>query len=142
MGVNNRMSKQRLKPFKEFLPERLRGTRQERALGALSEEMLEETITDASAIVIDSTSTDDERTEAINVFAEDIRNMRGGRIVVIAVFRTDFTEESVQSWFTMSPAFLVAGVRRRSPRQNGAYSGAKVIRSLTKSKSRGIRHGL
>jgi len=47
MGVNNRMSKQRLKPFKEFLPERLRGTRQERALGALSEEMLEETITEA-----------------------------------------------------------------------------------------------
>jgi hypothetical protein len=47
--------------------------------------MLEETITDASAIVIDSTSTDDERTEAINVFAEDIRNMRGGRIVTIAV---------------------------------------------------------
>ena len=85
MGVNNRMSKQRLKPFKEFLPERLRGTRQERALGALSEEMLEETITDASAIVIDSTSTDDERTEAINVFAEDIRNMSGGRIVAIAV---------------------------------------------------------
>jgi len=85
MGVNNRMSKQRLKPFKHFLPERFRGTRQGRALGALSEGMLEETITGASAIVIDSTSTDDERTEAINVFAEDIRNMRGGRIVAIAV---------------------------------------------------------
>ena len=85
MGVNNRMSKQRLKPFKEFLPERLRGTRQGRALGALSEETLEGTINGASAIVIDSTSTDDERTEAINVFAEDIRNMSGGRIVAIAV---------------------------------------------------------
>ena len=69
------MSKQRLKPFK--LPERLRGTRQGRALGALSEETLEGTITGASAIVIDSTSTDDERTEAINGFAEDIRNMSG-----------------------------------------------------------------
>jgi hypothetical protein len=74
-----------LKPFKHFLPERLRGTRQGRALGALSEETLEETITGASAIVIDSTSTDDERTEAINDFAEDIRNMRGERIVAIAV---------------------------------------------------------
>jgi DNA-binding GntR family transcriptional regulator len=48
-----------------------------RALGALSEETLEGTITGASAIVIDSTSTDDERTEAINGFAEDIRNMSG-----------------------------------------------------------------
>jgi hypothetical protein len=104
MGVNKRMSKQRLKPFKEFLPERLRGTRQGRALRALSEETLEGTINGASAIVIDSTSTDDECTEAINVFAEDMRNMRGGRIVAIAVFRTDFTEESVQSSFTMSPA--------------------------------------
>ena len=85
MGVNNRMSKQRLKPFKHFLPERLRGTRQGRALGALGEETLEGTITGASAIVIDSTSTDDERTEAINVFAEDIRNMRGGRIAAVAV---------------------------------------------------------
>jgi hypothetical protein len=85
MGVNNRMSRQRLKPFKHFLPERLRGTRQGRALGALSEETLEQTITGASAIVIDSTSTDDERTEAINDFDEDIRNMRGERIVAIAV---------------------------------------------------------
>jgi hypothetical protein len=85
VGVNNRMSRQRLKPFKHFLLERLRGTRQGRALGALSEETLEETITGASAIVIDSTSTDDERTEAINDFAEDIRNMRGERIVAIAV---------------------------------------------------------
>jgi hypothetical protein len=73
-----------LKPFKHFLPERLRGTRQGRALGALSEETLEQTITGASAIVIDSTSTDDERTEAINDFAEDIRNMSGERIVAIA----------------------------------------------------------
>jgi hypothetical protein len=54
-------------------------------LGALSEETLEGTITGASAIVIDSTSTNDERTEAINGFAEDIRNMSGERIVAIAV---------------------------------------------------------
>jgi len=74
-----------LKPFKHFLPERLRGTRQGRALGALSEETLEGTITGASAIVIDSTSTNDERTEAINGFAEDIRNMSGERIIAVAV---------------------------------------------------------
>ena len=85
MEVNNRMSKQRLKPFRHFLPRHLRRTRQGRALGALSEETLEGTITGASAIVIDSTSTDDECTEAIDVFAEDMRNMRGGRIVAIAV---------------------------------------------------------
>ena len=52
MGVNNRMAKQRLKPFRHFLPERFRGTRQGRALGALSEETQEGTITGASAIVI------------------------------------------------------------------------------------------
>jgi hypothetical protein len=52
MGVNNRMSKQRLKPFKEFLPERLRGTRQGRALGALSEETLEGTITGAYTLMV------------------------------------------------------------------------------------------
>jgi hypothetical protein len=79
------MSKQRLKPFRHFLPRRLRRTRQGRALGALSEETLEGTITGASAIVIDSPSTDDERTEVINDFAEDIRNMSGERIVAIAV---------------------------------------------------------
>ena len=39
----------------------------------------------STAIVIDSTSTDDERTEAIDGFAEDIRNMSGERIVATAV---------------------------------------------------------
>jgi hypothetical protein len=42
-------------------------------------------MTDAFAIAIDSTSTDDERTEAINSFAEAIRNMSGERIFAIAV---------------------------------------------------------
>ena len=52
---------------------------------AKREETLEATITDAYAIAIDSTSTDDERTEAINDFVEDIRSMSGERIVAIAV---------------------------------------------------------
>ena len=38
-------------------------------------------ITEASAIVIDSTSTDEERVKAINDFAEEIANMSGERIV-------------------------------------------------------------
>ena len=42
-------------------------------------------ITGASAIVIDSTSTDEERAKAINDFAEEIANMSGERIVAIAV---------------------------------------------------------
>jgi hypothetical protein len=79
-------TKRPLKPFKHFLPERLRGTRQGRALGkALSEETLEGTITGASAIVIDSTATDDERAKAINDFVEYISNMDGERIFAIAV---------------------------------------------------------
>ena len=52
---------------------------------AKREETLEATITDAFAIAIDSTSTDDERTEAINSFAEAIRNMSDERIFAIAV---------------------------------------------------------
>ena len=39
----------------------------------------------ASAIVIDSTSTDDERAKAVSDFAEEISNMSGERIVAIAV---------------------------------------------------------
>ena len=42
-------------------------------------------ITGASAIVIDSTSTDGERAKAIKDFAEEISNMNGERIVAIAV---------------------------------------------------------
>jgi hypothetical protein len=74
-----------LKPFKHFLPERLRGTRQGRALGALSEETVEETITGASAIVIDETSTDVGRAKAVKGFVADISNMSGERIVAVAV---------------------------------------------------------
>ena len=51
----------------------------------MTEETFEMTITQASAIVIDSTSTDEERAKAINDFAEDIANMSGERIVAIAV---------------------------------------------------------
>jgi hypothetical protein len=82
MGVATKVN---FETVRTVFTDTLRGTRQGRALGALSEETLEGTITGASAIVIDSTSTDDERTEAINGFAEDIRNMSGERIIAVAV---------------------------------------------------------
>ena len=84
--TNHIISKRRLKPFKQFLPECFSGTRQREALGKkLNEEALDWAITGASAIVIDSALTDEERAKAINDFAEDIANMSGERIVAIAV---------------------------------------------------------
>jgi hypothetical protein len=80
------LPKRRLKPFKQFLPECFRGTRQRGALGeTLAEETLDWAITGASAIVIDNASTDEERAKAISDFAEDIANMSGERIVAIAI---------------------------------------------------------
>ena len=80
------ISKRRLKPFSRFLSERLQSSEQWQALGKkLNEEAIEMAITGASAIVIDSTSTDEERAKAINDFAEDIANMSGERIVAIAI---------------------------------------------------------
>ncbi len=70
--------KRRLKPFKQFLPECFHGSGQWHALGkTLNEDAIEMAITGASAIVIDSTATDEERVKAINDFAEDIANMSG-----------------------------------------------------------------
>ena len=84
--TNHIVSKRRLKPFKQFLPERLQSSGQWQALGkTLNEDAIEMAITGASAIVIDSTSTDEERAKAINDFAEDIANMSGERIVAIAI---------------------------------------------------------
>ena len=84
--TNHIISKRRLKPFKQFLPECVGGTRQREALGkTLTEDTIEMAITGASAIVIDSTSTDEERAKAINDFAEEIANMSGERIVAIAI---------------------------------------------------------
>jgi hypothetical protein len=75
-----------LKRFRHFLPERLRGTGQRSALGnALNEETLEATVTEASVIVIDETSTDDGRAKAVKGFVVDISNMSGERIVAVAV---------------------------------------------------------
>jgi hypothetical protein len=86
MGVNHTMPNRRLKPFKQFLAERFRTSGQRQALGkALNEETLEQTITGATAIVIDSATTDDERAKAISDFAADIESMRGERIFAIAV---------------------------------------------------------
>ena len=84
--TNHIISKRRLKPFKQFLPERFQSSGQWRSFGQkLNEDAIEMAITGASAIVIDSASTDEERAEAINDFAEEIANMRGERIVAIAV---------------------------------------------------------
>ena len=76
----------RLKPFKRFLSERFQSSGHWRALGKpINEDAIDLAITGASAIVIDSTSTDEERAKAINDFAEEIANMNGERIVAIAV---------------------------------------------------------
>jgi hypothetical protein len=52
---------------------------------ALNEETLEATVTEASVIVIDETSTDDGRAKAVKGFVVDISNMSGERIVAVAV---------------------------------------------------------
>ena len=84
--TNHIVSKRRLKPFKQFLPEHLQSSGQWQALGkTLNEDAIEMAITGASAIVIDRTSTDEERAKAINDFAEEIANMNGERIVAIAI---------------------------------------------------------
>ena len=67
--------KRRLRPFKLFLPERFHGSGQRRAL---DEDAIEMAITGASAIVIDSTSTDEERATAIN--APNYKNTEFGSL--------------------------------------------------------------
>ena len=60
--TNHIVPKRGLKPFKQFLPEHLQSFGQRQAVGkALNEDAIEMAITGASAIVIDSTSTDEER---------------------------------------------------------------------------------
>ena len=84
--TNHIISKRRLRPFKWFLPECVGGTRQREAFGKkLTEETIDWAIIGASAIVIDSALTNEERAEAINDFAEEIANMNGERIVAIAI---------------------------------------------------------
>ena len=84
--TNQIVPRRRLKPFKQFLPGCFRGRRQWEAFGKrLTEETLDSAITGAAAIVIDSTSTDEERAKAISDFAEEISNMNGQRIVAIAI---------------------------------------------------------
>ena len=80
------LPKRRLDPFKQFLPEHLQSSGQWQALGkTLNEDTIDMAITGASAMVIDSTSTDEERAKAIKDFAEEIANMSGERIVAIAI---------------------------------------------------------
>jgi hypothetical protein len=52
---------------------------------ALNEDTLEGTVTDASLIVIHSTSINEERNAALKNFVNDIKSMDGERIVAIAV---------------------------------------------------------
>jgi hypothetical protein len=86
MGANYTIPKRPLKCFGHFLLESLRGARKGRTLGkALNKEALEATITGASAIVFDSTATNDERAKAIDEFVGDISNMDGERFFAIAV---------------------------------------------------------
>jgi hypothetical protein len=86
MGVTHTTPKRPLKPFRAFLPERLRAKLKGRTSGGrLREETLEGTITGGSAIVIGSTATDDERADAINGFAEDVSDMEGEKIFALAV---------------------------------------------------------
>jgi hypothetical protein len=75
-----------LKPFRSFLPKRLRRIRARKVpKTALQEKTLEGTIIGGSAIVISDTSTDKERAAAIKGFADDIRNMDGEKIFALAV---------------------------------------------------------
>ena len=84
--TNHIISKRRLNLFKQFLPERLQSSGHRQALGkTLNEDAIDMAITGASAIVIDTTPTDEERAKAINDFADDIANMSGERIVAIAI---------------------------------------------------------
>ena len=83
MGYYN-IPKQPLKPFRQFLPESLRDTRQGRASGNALNEATEMNITAASNIVIPSNATDKEREDTIYSFFEDISNM-SGPIFAIAV---------------------------------------------------------
>ena len=86
MGLNHAIAPRRLKPFRAFLPERLRGRLKGRAsVQRLKEETLEGIITGGSAIVIGNTATDKERADAINGFAEDISDMSGEKIFALAV---------------------------------------------------------
>ena len=84
--TNHIISKRRLKPFNQFLPECFRRHTIKGSLGQkLTEETLDWAITGASGIVIDSALTEDERVKAINDFAKEIANMNGERIVAIAI---------------------------------------------------------
>ena len=56
---------------------------------ALNEETFEATVTEASVIVIDETSTDVGRAKAVKGFVADISNMSGERIVAVAVPQTN-----------------------------------------------------
>jgi hypothetical protein len=75
-----------LKPFRHFLPDRFRPRRQKKPLGeAYKEESTEGNITDAVALVLDRTLSNDEREKAARGFIKELSAMRGDQIVAIAV---------------------------------------------------------
>jgi hypothetical protein len=83
MKVDSTIPKRRLKAFRQFIAEE---SRHNQSLGkALNEEALYMSITGASAVVIDSSATDEERADAISNFALNISNMNAERILAIAV---------------------------------------------------------
>jgi hypothetical protein len=91
MGGNHTKQKRRLKPFKHFVAERFRGTRQWRASGNALNEAIEESddavITDAASVIIGSELSASERKSLSDGFVSDIKQMcKSGRsIVAIAV---------------------------------------------------------
>jgi hypothetical protein len=76
-----------MKPFRSFLPERLRRRiRQGKVLGkALKEESTETNMADAFAIVIDNTCPKDKRAQTIKDLIKELSAMRGDYVVDIAV---------------------------------------------------------
>jgi hypothetical protein len=86
MAANQSIANRRLKPFRQVISERYRGSDMRQGLGrALSEQASEMVVTDASTVLIGSDTTPEEREELIDGFAADISNMSGRQIVAIAI---------------------------------------------------------
>jgi hypothetical protein len=80
MGVNHTIPKRPLKPFREFLPESLRGTRRGRASAnvlneAIGGEPNDTDITDAASVIIGRELTRSERKSLIDGFVNYIEEM-------------------------------------------------------------------
>ena len=86
MVTNQARYKRGLKPFRQFLSERFNPAGNKRAIGrVINEEAVEMTGTATAAIILANDLTPNERQEIIDGFAEDIADMSGQRVVVVAV---------------------------------------------------------